>query len=63
MTTFFLWNVLNYTRQKECLPCQPDANLDDFSVPDLILISNSSLNSYSICTRKRENIRSTTVSC
>lgn len=61
MNTFFLWTVWNYTRQKKGLPCQTDANSHDFSVPDLILINKSSLNFYSICTEKSENIRSNTV--
>lgn len=54
--------MLNFASQKECLPCELDRNLDDLFVPDLLLIKNCSLNSYSTFTGESENIRTSTVS-
>lgn len=57
MAISFLWNVLNYTSQRDCLPCQLDWNLDYLFVSDLILIKYSSLNSYSSFIGKSENVK------
>lgn len=62
MAIFFLWNVLNYTSQRECLPCELDRDLDDLFISDLILTSDSSLNSYSTFIGQCENIRNSAVS-
>lgn len=61
MAIIFLWNVLNCTSQRVCLPSELDGNLDDLFVSDLILTSNSSLNSYSTFIGKSENTRNSTV--
>lgn len=62
MAIFFLWNVLNCTSQRVCLPSELDGNLDYLFVYDLILTNNSSLNSYSTFIGKSENTRNSTVS-
>lgn len=62
MAIFFLWIMLDYTSQRECLSCELDGNLDDLFKSDLILTNDSSLNSNSTFIGQCENLRNFTVS-